>query len=68
MVPLELLTLKAHHGNDGEHADGDDFLNDFELHEVEGTSCNVRSDGVGRNEEAVFYSCHEPRQKNHFGH
>ena len=68
VVPVELLSLEAHHSDDGKYTDGDDLLDDFQLHEVERTACDVRPYVVGWDEEAVFHTCDEPRKEDDLGH
>ena len=54
MVPVEGLSLEDEQDDDGEYGEGDYFLDDLELDQVEGTSVLSVSNAVGRNGEAVF--------------
>ena len=47
MVPLQGLSLEQEHGDDGKDRQGDDFLDDLELHEVERASVLDETDPVG---------------------
>ena len=63
MVPVQVLPLEAHHGNDGEYAYRDNLLYHLQLHERVGPSVDVGAYRVGWDEEAVFQSGHEPREE-----
>ena len=41
VVPMQLLALETHHGDNCENRDGDDLLNDLQLHQRERTSVDV---------------------------
>ena len=54
MVPLDGLALEQEGDDDGEDGQGDHFLDDLELHQVEGTAVALEADPVRRDREAVF--------------
>ena len=54
VVPLEGLALEEEVDDDREDGQGDGFLDDLQLHEVEGTAVAGEADAVGRDGEAVF--------------
>ena len=64
VIPLQPLSLKEEGDNEGEHCQGDNFLNNFELHQVERTSVIYESDAVCRNLGAVFEKCYCPGKQN----
>ena len=63
MVPLESLSLEHKGDYHSEDSEGNDFLDDLELHQVERTSVVNESDSVGRNLSAVLEECHRPREE-----
>ena len=63
MVPLKSLALEHHCDDDSEHGEGDDLLDDLELHDVERCAVAVEADSVGRDLGAVFEESHPPGQQ-----
>ena len=64
MVPLEVLALEEEVDDDGEDGQGDDLLDDLELHEVEGAAVAREADAIGGDSEAVLEEGDSPREKN----
>ena len=60
VIPLKGLALEHEHCHEGEHRQGDHFLNHLELHEAEGTAVLNESDPVGRDLGAVLEEGHSP--------
>ena len=54
MVPMQALPLKEDVGDDGKDHQADTFLDDLELHQVEGAAVVLESDTVGRYLAAIF--------------
>ena len=54
MVPLDGLSLEKEGDDDGEDGQGDHFLDDLELHQVEGAAVALEADPVRRDGEAVL--------------
>ena len=44
----------------------DDLLNDFQLHQIEGTSVFDESDSIGRHLSAIFEECDSPGEEDHY--
>ena len=65
MVPMKLLALKEHIGNDAKHQQGDNFLYHLELHQRERTAVPVKANAVGRHLAAIVEEGNEPRKSNH---
>ena len=63
VVPAESFGLENGDDDDGEHGQGNRFLNDFQLDKVERTSVLHGSDAVGRNHERVFEQGYAPRHE-----
>ena len=63
MVPVEALATKTYDGEDGEDAEGNDFLYDLELHERVGTTVALKTDAIGRHLKAVFEEGEAPRDE-----
>ena len=63
MVPLQGLALEQEGDDDREDGQGDHFLDDLELHQVEGTAVAVEADAVRRNGEAVLEEGDAPREQ-----
>ena len=64
MVPLERLTLEHYGCEDCKDCEGNHFLDDFKLHEVEWTAVFNVSDPVCRNLGAVLKEGYSPREEN----
>lgn len=60
MVPLELLPLKHQHCYDCEYSEGDYFLDNLQLKDVERSSVVFESYPVCRDHEAVFDKGYTP--------
>ena len=60
MVPLERLTLEHYGHHDCKYCQGDRFLDDFQLHEVEWASVSVEADSVGWNLCAILKEGNAP--------
>ena len=65
MVPLKSLPLEHHCDDDSEHGEGDDLLDDLELHDVERSAVAVEADSVGRDLGAVFEESQAPGQEDY---
>ena len=63
MIPVDGLSLEDEQDDDAEDGQGDNFLNDFELQEVERAAVVLEADAVGRDCEAVFKKGDTPREK-----
>ena len=59
---MQMLPLEEQVGYDAEHNQGDDFLNDFELHQRERSAVVDEADSVGRHLAAVFKEGNSPRE------
>lgn len=64
MIPADGFAFEHCGYDDGEDCQRDGFLYDFQLHQCEWTSVDLRADAVGGNHEAVFEECQSPRTKN----
>ena len=64
MVPVKGLALETEGDDDGEDRQGNDLLNDLELHKVEGTSVDGRTDAVCGDLKAVFKKGNAPGKEN----
>ena len=62
---MKLLTLEEHVGNHAEDNKGDDFLNDFQLHQRKRPTIVDESDAVRRHQEAVLNAGDAPREEYH---
>ena len=60
MVPLQGLSLEQEHRDERKDRQGDDFLDDFQLHEVERTTVFRKTDAVGRHLGAVLEKSDAP--------
>lgn len=54
VVPVEGLAFEQDGDDDGEDNEGDDLLNDFQLHEAEGAAVAGEAETIGRNLGAIF--------------
>lgn len=54
MVPMKTLPLEKEADNDRENAEGNHFLNDFQLHECKRSSVPHEPNAVGRYGKAIF--------------
>jgi len=59
---VQLLALEEDVCYDAKYYQGDDFLNDLELHQVERTAIIDEADSIGGYKEAVLYACNHPRE------
>ena len=59
---MQMLALEEQVGYDAEHNQGDDFLNDFELHQRERSAVVDEANSVGRHLAAVFEEGNSPRE------
>lgn len=62
---MQMLTLEEDVGDDTEHNQGDDFLNNFQLHQREWSAVIDETDTVRRHQEAVLYAGYHPRKANY---
>lgn len=62
MIPVQSLSLEEHGGKNREDNEGDDLLDDFQLHQSEGTAVIDESDAVGRYLTGVFEECDSPAE------
>ncbi len=53
---MQMLPLEEQVGYDAEHNQGDDFLNDFELHQRERSAVVDEADSVRRHQKTVLYA------------
>ena len=60
MVPLQGLTLEHDRYDHRKYCQRNNFLDHFQLHEVERTSVAVEADAVGRYLSYVFKECYAP--------
>ena len=63
MVPLDRLPMEEEVDDDREDGQGDNFLDDFQLHQVEGAAVALEADPVGRDGEAVLEEGNAPRKQ-----
>ena len=63
MVPVERLAFEDEHHDNREDRQGNDFLNDFQLHQVERSAVTLEADAIGRHGEAVFKEGDAPRKQ-----
>ena len=63
MVPLDGLALEHEGADEREDRQRDDFLNDLQLHEIEGPTIDVGPYSVGRNHSAVLEQGNAPGQQ-----
>ena len=63
MIPLDGLSLEQEGDDDGEDGQGDHFLDDFQLQQVEGTAVAHEADPVGGDGEAVLEKGDAPRKQ-----
>ena len=59
MIPLQCLAFEEDDGEEGEDGDGDNLLNNFELHEGEGSAIAYKAYAVGWHLTGIL----EQRQK-----
>ena len=64
MIPLQGLPLENEHDDDRKDGQGNHFLDDFELHQVEGTAVPLEADPVGRHRETVLKKGNAPGKEN----
>ncbi len=64
VIPVKFLAAEDEHREDGEYCQGDDFLDNLELHEVEWAAVGFEADAVGRYLTGVFEECYCPREDN----
>ena len=67
VVVGERLVLEEDEHEDGEDGQGEEFLDDLELPEVERTAVFDEADAVGRHHETVLDECDAPAEENHQG-
>ena len=60
MIPLESLALEHHCDDDGEYGEGDDLLDNLQLHDIERTAVAGKADAVRRDLGAIFEECQSP--------
>lgn len=66
MVPMEWLPLEDQSGKQREDRDGDNLLNDFQLHQTERATVADKADAVSRHLTAVLKEGQSPRyEDNH---
>lgn len=65
VVPLERLAFEEDSYQDSEDRKRDDFLDNFELHQVERSAVTIESDTVGGDLCAVFEKRHAPRKQDY---
>ena len=63
MIPLESLALEHHCDDDGEYGEGDDLLDNLQLHDIEWHSVAVEAEPVGRDLGAILEEGHSPGQQ-----
>ena len=62
VVPMEGLSLEEHGHDDGEDEQRDDFLNHFELNELEGTAVIDEAYAIGGNLTDILKEGYAPRE------
>ena len=67
VVPLD-VHVKGNHREEDEHHQGDDLLQDLELHQREGTTIALEANAVGRHLQAILEKGNTPRQCDHSNH
>ena len=67
VVPLD-VHVKGNHREEDEHHQGDDLLQDLELHQREGTTIALEANAVGRHLQALLEKGNTPRQCDHSNH
>ena len=65
MIPLKTLTFEHYCHKHSKHSKRNDFLNDFKLHEIEGTSVFDETDSVGWYLGTIFEECDSPGEEDH---
>ena len=60
VVPLQGLSTEEDDSEEGEDGDGDNLLNDFELHEGEGSAIAYKAYAVGRHLTGILEERQEP--------
>jgi len=65
MVPVEILMLEHDVGDHSKYREGNTFLNNFKLHQIERSTIPLKSHAVGRYLAAVFKKGNAPRESNH---
>ena len=63
MVPLDRLPLEKEGDDDRKDGQGNDLLDDLELHQVERTAVPLEADAVRRDGEAVLEESNPPREQ-----
>lgn len=63
VVPVQRLALEEDGGEEGENHQRDDFLNDLELHQREGTAVFNEADAVGGHLKGILGQGNGPREK-----
>ena len=63
MVPLEVLALEEEVHDDREDGQGNDLLQDLELHQAEGAAVAAEADAVGRHGQAIFEEGDSPGEQ-----
>ena len=66
MIPLQSLSLEHYGDKNCEYCERNDLLNDFQLHQIEGTSVFDESDSIGRHLSAIFEECDSPGEEDHY--
>lgn len=61
VVPAQ-LHLKSNNGEEDEDGEGDNLLNNLELHEVERTAIACKTNTIGRHLKAILEESHTPTQ------
>lgn len=64
MVPTQ-LGMESNYGKQDENGQCDDFLDDFQLHEVKRAAVLLETDTVGGHLQAVFEKSDTPTDCNH---
>jgi len=65
MIPPQLVGFKKQQRKYNKHADGNNFLQKFELPHVKRSAMDVAAQPVGRHHEHVFKKGNAPANKHH---
>ena len=66
MIPLKTLTFEHYCHKHSKHSKRNDFLDDFQLHEIEWASVFYESDSVGWYLGTIFKESNSPREEYYY--
>ena len=64
VVPQQRFVIEYRYRDNSKDRQGNRFLDDFQLHQAEGTAIDFAANGVGGNHEEIFDERDTPRSKN----